>query len=242
MKLVTLYDNVSMEPQSLIEDWGFSLYIEKTHCSILFDTGANGNVLLNNMQALSLHCPTRIFISHLHYDHIGGLNAVLKNKKDKTVVYYPYPAYNFREEANVIHRVVKDVTEICPDVYSTGTLSFHSMINEQSLVLKEQYGLILIVGCSHPGIQNIVDFVVDKFGSNVFFLVGGFHLIGKNRWTVQRIARALLPKVHYIAPSHCTGEPAKKIFKELFKERFVKNGVGQRIEINDGRLTLKYEV
>lgn len=240
MKLVTLYDNVSMKPQSLTEDWGFSLYIKMFCCHILFDTGANGNILLHNMQVLSVETPDRIFISHLHSDHTGGLNTVLRNKKNNTIVYYPYPYYKFKEEIGVTYRAIKDTTEIYPGIYSTGSLNFHSPINEQSLVLKEPYGLILIVGCSHPGIQNIIDFTTNKFGSDIFLLIGGFHLFASSRWSVEKIARILLRKVHYIAPSHCTGKQAKKIFKAIFKKRFIENGVGQEIEINNRKLVAKY--
>jgi len=239
VKLITLYDNVSLEPHSLKKDWGFSLFIEEPECSILFDTGSNGSILLHNMKALSLRAPDRIFISHLHSDHIGGLSAVLKNGD---IVYYPDSFYNLDktiQRAGATSVKVRDVTEICPNIYSTGVLSFHSVISEQALVLKEPYGLILIVGCSHPGIQNIADFVVDRFGKTIFLLIGGFHLLGKNRWIVRGIVKGLFKKVHYIAPSHCTGEPAKRIFENLFKERFIKNGVGRTIEIEDGRLSIK---
>lgn len=239
MKLITLYDNVSLKPRSLKEDWGFSLFIEESECSILFDTGSNGDILLNNMKALSLYAPDRIFISHLHSDHIGGLSTVLK-KGD--IVYYPYSSYNLDEiirRAGATSVKIRDVTEIYPNVYSTGVLNFRSVISEQALVLKKPYGLILIVGCSHPGIRNIVDFVVDRFEGTIFLLIGGFHLFSENRRTVRRIAEGLFKKVHYIAPSHCTGEPAKRIFKDLFKERFIKNGVGEEIEIKDGRLNIK---
>lgn len=49
----------------------------------------------------------------------------------------------------------------------------------------------------------------------------------------------LFEKVRYIAPSHCTGDTAKKIFKDVFKERFIQNGVGRTIKIEDERLGIE---
>jgi 7,8-dihydropterin-6-yl-methyl-4-(beta-D-ribofuranosyl)aminobenzene 5'-phosphate synthase len=239
MILTTLYDNVSLNPQSFKEDWGFSLFVQEDGCSILFDTGASGNILLHNAKALSISFPDKIFISHLHLDHTGGLAAILK--KD-SVVYYPYSSFDLSktlQKAGANSVKIKDTLEIYPNVYSTGVLPFRSAVNEQALVFQKSNGLILIVGCSHPGIQNITDFVIDKFGKSIFLLIGGFHLLGRNRWKIRRIAENLFEKVHYIAPSHCTGEAAKKIFKNVFKERFIQNGAGRIIEIEKGRLGIK---
>ncbi|MCD6107287.1 MAG: MBL fold metallo-hydrolase [Caldisericaceae bacterium] len=240
MILTTLYDNVSLNPQSsLKEDWGFSLFVQEDGYSILFDTGANGDILLHNAKTLSVSFPNKIFISHFHSDHTGGLTTILK--KD-SIVYYPYSSFDLSEtlqKAGVNSVKINDTLEIYPNVYSTGVLPFRSAVNEQALVFQKSNGLILIVGCSHPGIQNIVDFVTDKFGKSIFLLIGGFHLLGRNRWRIRGIAENLLEKVNYIAPSHCTGEAAKKIFKDVFKERFIQNGVGRTIEIKDERLNIK---
>lgn len=240
MILTTLYDNVSLNPQSsLKEDWGFSLFVQEDGYSILFDTGASGNILLHNAKALSISFPNKIFISHFHLDHTGGLTTILK--KD-SVVYYPYSSFDLSktlQKAGANSVKIKDTLEIYPNVYSTGVLHFRSVANEQALVLQKSNGLILIVGCSHPGIQNIVDFVTDKFGKSIFLLIGGFHLLGRNRWKIRRIAKNLFEKVYYIAPSHCTGEAAKKIFKDVFKERFIQNGVGRTIKIEDERLSIE---
>ncbi len=240
MILTTLYDNVSLSPQSsLKEDWGFSLFVQENGYSILFDTGASGDILLHNAKILSISFPNKIFISHFHSDHTGGLATILK--KD-SVVYYPYSSFDLSgtlQKMGVNSVKIKDTLEIYPNVYSTGVLHFRSIANEQALVFQKSNGLILIVGCSHPGIQNIVDFVTDKFGKSIFLLIGGFHLLGESRWRIQRIAENLFEKVYYIAPSHCTGEAAKKIFKDVFKERFIQNGVGRTIKIEDERLSIE---
>jgi len=79
MKVTIIYDNTSIRPD-LQADWGFSALVETKERKILFDTGANGRILLSNMQKLKID-PKEIedvFISHLHWDHIGGLRNFLQ--------------------------------------------------------------------------------------------------------------------------------------------------------------------
>ena len=74
MKITIIYDNTSSRPD-LKADWGFSALVEVKGKKILFDTGTNGKILLSNMGKLEIN-PEEIediFISHLHWDHTGGL-------------------------------------------------------------------------------------------------------------------------------------------------------------------------
>ena len=76
MKVTIIYDNTSARPE-LQADWGFSALVEAKGKRILFDTGADGRILLSNMEKLKID-PKEIedvFISHLHWDHTGGLSA-----------------------------------------------------------------------------------------------------------------------------------------------------------------------
>ena len=80
MKLTIVFDNVVYKKNiGLISDWGFSCFVETGKENILFDTGSKGNILLNNLNILGID-PKRvdkIIISHEHYDHNGGLLAIL---------------------------------------------------------------------------------------------------------------------------------------------------------------------
>ena len=79
MKVTIIYDNTALKTE-LKADWGFSALVEAKGKNILFDTGADGRTLLLNMQKLKIN-PKKIedvFISHLHWDHIGGLSAFLQ--------------------------------------------------------------------------------------------------------------------------------------------------------------------
>jgi len=96
MKITIVYDNTSFL-KNLQADWGFSALVEFRERKILFDTGANGKILLSNMEKLKIN-PQEIedvFISHLHWDHIGGLEAFLQvNNKVKLWV----PSYFYEVE------------------------------------------------------------------------------------------------------------------------------------------------
>jgi 7,8-dihydropterin-6-yl-methyl-4-(beta-D-ribofuranosyl)aminobenzene 5'-phosphate synthase len=84
MKITIVYDNESYG-KGLQADWGFSCLVEVENTpKILFDTGANGEILLSNMERLHIdpQAIEEVFISHGHFDHIGGLSAFLKVNSD----------------------------------------------------------------------------------------------------------------------------------------------------------------
>jgi len=87
MKITIIYDNEVIKP-GLKADWGFSSLVEMENTPpILFDTGADGATLLQNMQRLSVN-PERIgiiVISHAHGDYTGGLWDILKANRDAEV-------------------------------------------------------------------------------------------------------------------------------------------------------------
>jgi len=79
MKVTIIYDNTAFR-KDFQADWGFSALVEIKERKILFDTGANGRILLSNMEKLKIN-PKEIediFISHLHWDHTGGLSSFLR--------------------------------------------------------------------------------------------------------------------------------------------------------------------
>ena len=78
MKIAILYDN-TVFLSGLKPDWGFSCLVETHNRNILFDTSSNGSILLENMKKLHIDplSINEVFVSHPHFDHIGGLSAFL---------------------------------------------------------------------------------------------------------------------------------------------------------------------
>ncbi|MFP3949642.1 MAG: MBL fold metallo-hydrolase [Candidatus Micrarchaeia archaeon] len=181
MKITIVYDNEAEE--GLKSGWGFSCLIEGRK-KVLFDTGADGPTLISNMEKLNIE-PASIdvvVLSHPHGDHTGGLRGLLE-KAGKPEIYAPFeldiPNFHF----------VSDVAEICNGI------SAHSLGFEQYLLLEISRGLLIIGGCSHPGLGNMID-DASGFGE-VYGVLGGFHGFSE---------LDKLETIRFIAPCHCTAK------------------------------------
>jgi len=234
MTLTTLYDNNPYDPQ-LRTDWGFSCLVQRDGLAILFDTGGDGGILLSNMRQLGLDSTPidHVVLSHIHGDHTGGLSSILA-RGYQPIVWLPcsFPtSFKDRVRAGTQMREVSDHTTIASGVYSTGELG--SGIIEQSLVLESERGLVVITGCAHPGIVEIVTRVKQLYPENgVYLVLGGFHLGGKSHGELQRIAQRLRELgVEKLAPCHCTGEEAMRMLAEEWADDFLTCGAGRVIEI-----------
>jgi 7,8-dihydropterin-6-yl-methyl-4-(beta-D-ribofuranosyl)aminobenzene 5'-phosphate synthase len=133
-----------------------------------------------------------------------------------------WPGANFQ--------LVDKTVEIASGVYlislisdKPGTLELH----ELSLAIKTPNGMVLVVGCSHPGIDKIVE-AVSRIDPRVHLIVGGFHLLVASDADIQKIVAALHDtfNVQYVAPGHCTGEPAFTALKKAFGDRYLFAGLG----------------
>jgi 7,8-dihydropterin-6-yl-methyl-4-(beta-D-ribofuranosyl)aminobenzene 5'-phosphate synthase len=127
-------------------------------------------------------------------------------------------------------------TDIAPNIHlitlvsdKPGTLE----LRELSLAINTPDGLVIVVGCSHPGIDKIVESatVIDP---HIHFIVGGFHLVVASDPDIEKIVTALHDryKVDYVAPGHCTGEPAFTALKRVFGDRYVYAGLGTTLTLN----------
>ncbi|RLC27165.1 MAG: hypothetical protein DRH37_11150 [Deltaproteobacteria bacterium] len=107
-------------------------------------------------------------------------------------------------------------------------------IKEQALVLNISEGLIVITGCAHPGIVNMIRKVKEVFSRPVCLALGGFHLMGASeRDAGNTIGKLRELDVRRIAPSHCTGERPIEIFKQTWQDDFIDFGCGATFRIDN---------
>jgi 7,8-dihydropterin-6-yl-methyl-4-(beta-D-ribofuranosyl)aminobenzene 5'-phosphate synthase len=91
-------------------------------------------------------------------------------------------------------------------------------------------GLVLITGCSHPGVQNLVKAAEEATGLEVSLVFGGFHLGGASRATLDSLVAELKGLgVERAAPTHCSGDDARQAFREGYGENYIELGVGWRM-------------
>jgi 7,8-dihydropterin-6-yl-methyl-4-(beta-D-ribofuranosyl)aminobenzene 5'-phosphate synthase len=219
---------------SLRTDWGFACLVETGEARVLFDTGGNGAILLDNMDKLGLDPEALdvVVLSHVHGDHTGGLSALLEMGA-KPTVYVPasFPASfkdGVRSQTDLVG--VSDPIMIVPGVYTTGEVG--SGIIEQALVVQTDEGLVVITGCAHPGVVEMVrrakEAVEGDVAADVFLVMGGFHLGQAGRGQIEGIIadfRGL--GVQRVAPCHCTGDQARQAFAEEYGDGCTLAGVGQ---------------
>lgn len=221
--------------KGLQRSWGFSCLIEGLNKTILFDTGCNGNILISNMQHLGLDPETvrTVVLSHNHGDHTGGLNALVARNPELTV-YMPesFPAW-FQQAVIRLGAAIETVSgpqQLMDRAYSTGEMGV--TIKEQALMVNTQEGLILITGCAHPNVADIAEHAKTYQGKPIYLLMGGFHLWGRNDAEIRAITQRLKELgVKKVAPSHCTGDKAIRIFRREWADNFIEGGLGAVIEM-----------
>lgn len=233
MSITVIYDNNPYKA-GLETGWGLSCLIRGTEKHVLFDTGGDGSKLLAHMKKLGIS-PGEIdvvVLSHIHGDHVGGLIRFLEKNPNVTVfVPKSFPG-DFKREierygAHVVE--VQKSMEICEGVYSTGELG--SDIKEQSLIIHDKRGLIIVTGCAHPGIVTVVNKAKHLFRRDVFIVVGGFHLFKKNNVELKKVVAGLKKAgVQYIGPCHCSGDKATEVLKGIYKKNYINVGVGRVIQ------------
>jgi 7,8-dihydropterin-6-yl-methyl-4-(beta-D-ribofuranosyl)aminobenzene 5'-phosphate synthase len=178
--------------KTLSGEGGVAYLVRSDKNSILMDTGNNTkkeveSPLLCNMKALgvSLEEIKSIFISHLHMDHVGGLNAqksktVKLGEKDidltHTTIYVPTEMTHTTAKV----RQIEKPEVLMPGMASEGPIGRSifglGYTKEQALVINvEGKGLVLIVGCGHQGLKRIIERAEAAFSEPIYGLVGGLH-------------------------------------------------------------------
>jgi 7,8-dihydropterin-6-yl-methyl-4-(beta-D-ribofuranosyl)aminobenzene 5'-phosphate synthase len=234
LKITILYDNYIFT-EGTKADWGFACLVEGPEKTILFDTGMKPEVLKENIEKLNIDLSKidLVVISHNHMDHLGGLPAVYEKKSPVEVLLpasLPKEAIEGFKESKAKFSVVEKPIIICNGVLLTGVIG--QGIPEQALVINTSKGFVVITGCAHPGIVEIIKRAVELTSGDMYLVLGGFHLLQNTDEQVKQIiAEMKALGVKNCSASHCTGDKAIAVFKESFGENYIPLGVGKIITI-----------
>jgi 7,8-dihydropterin-6-yl-methyl-4-(beta-D-ribofuranosyl)aminobenzene 5'-phosphate synthase len=274
-KLTILCENSVGVPFGVIGEHGFACYVETENGNYLFDTG-QGFAIVQNAIALKkdLGAIEAIIISHGHYDHTGGLPAVLQIKGRVGVYGHPdifveriwssegktrfigiQHTRSYLETLGADFRLGTEMIEIGPGVFLTGEIPRKSefeksdanmtvclangekiqpdpLKDDLSLVIDSDKGLILVLGCAHAGMINIIEYAMEKMNRDkIHAILGGTHLGFSNEEQFDETLKVIDKyKIDFIGVSHCTGLLKASMLHAKFKERFFFGTVGSTLE------------
>ncbi|HPI98110.1 MAG TPA: MBL fold metallo-hydrolase [Synergistales bacterium] len=236
LSLSILYDNI-VWAAGTESGWGFSCLVRTGRESILFDTGAKGSLLLQNMKAMDISpsSVSSVVLSHFHGDHTGGMDAFL-GMNSNVPVYFPASfssGFVERVLASGASAVpVSGPVEIADSVYSTGEMGRE--VKEQAMAIDTDKGLIIVTGCAHPGFMEVIAHVRCISEKNIFMIVGGFHLESRSGFEIEKVMGYFQRQdIRYVCPGHCTGPLAEEIFKLEFGSRYIPMGTGRVIQLSE---------
>jgi 7,8-dihydropterin-6-yl-methyl-4-(beta-D-ribofuranosyl)aminobenzene 5'-phosphate synthase len=276
-RLTVLSENSVELPKNAIGEHGFSVFIDRDDAT-LFDTG-QGLVLMHNMKVLSKdpEAIQRVILSHGHYDHAGGLAALLEARKQRTPVSVHPDAFGERIaylESPGGHRQIpigiprkkeeyeglgaqfistEGHEEIAPGIHSFSSIprpegwkGFDSRLkvkrdgaivddpftDDLSLAIDTGSGPVVLLGCAHAGLVEILEDISGKTGwRELHAVIGGAHLARAPSEYVERAVQLMKSmKVKVVATSHCTGFKAAVAFANAFGDSFRPAGVGSVFE------------
>lgn len=233
LEIQVVYDNTSAKA-GMEGDWGFAAVVTLRGRRVLFDSGTKPELFLANLRKLRIDpgSITHAIISHQHGDHINGIYRLFPLNPSMEVYFldnFPDEAFEQAEAVGMKPRRVRGQVEIMPGIYSTGMVD--GRVPEQALVVETSKGLVMLVGCSHPGVVKLVETAQRQRGADTVRLVlGGYHMSQQTESAIRaQVARLKELNVVSVVPAHCTGDLAQKLFREAYGEEYDTGGAGKRV-------------
>lgn len=215
---------------------GLSILIDVHGLRILFDTGPNPEILKSNMEVLGIDPRSidLVVLSHEHEDHVGGISFITEVNPGIRVYVPSGMSSSVKDRieslgAEVIEvnrtMTIDDGVAIIGEIYGPPW--------EQALaVYVDGKGLIIFVGCSHPGVINIIDKAISDLGVNTYMVIGGFHMAGASLNECQEVIDGLIDYgVEYNVPIHCSGDNIRSILASDYPDHYIELHVGSQIKI-----------
>lgn len=232
LKITTLVEDTSPK-RSFWGEHGLSFWIEADNKKILFDTGQSGEVLLHNLRAskLDLRDLDAFVLSHSHDDHSGGIKLIVDQIKNIPMYCASGAFEEHIPDGKRVSKLISDINyarenlEIFPGIYipqERKTINSPVPTKEINMVINlERKGIVIIVGCAHHGLVNIINDAMSIFKGRipVYAILGGLHLKDSNKEEIINIVSFLKDSgLKILAPNHCTGSGALRIMAQAFPQ------------------------
>jgi 7,8-dihydropterin-6-yl-methyl-4-(beta-D-ribofuranosyl)aminobenzene 5'-phosphate synthase len=234
VKLVVLDDNVGSP--GLLNEWGWSVYIEANGLKVLFDADTSPEVIEHNSAKLNVPLAQLDFavLSHHHSDHYGGFPAVARAKPGLRV-YVPPGYVDWARGLPLDITVVRGPSRLAEGFYSSGPLSAYGLYEQALAVQVGGEGILVIVGCSHPGADRLAERLREFTGMDVIAVIGGYHS------PPVEVLDRLAEMSRYVCPAHCSGEHAKQYVKRRYPEKYCEVRTGSTVIVgNDGTIEVQH--
>ncbi len=248
-----------LRPQGLKAEWGFSALI-KGRENVLFDTGQTGIAFDNLITLREERPAKVVlshghydhtgglmeFVKAFDLKVFAHPDAFLPRFYRGEYIGIPFRKERIRAEI-VEHREPLEVSKgiwalgeiprrhksaLLSDSYiiREGRKEFDEILDDQSVAVKTDNGIALILGCCHSGLMNTVEYAEEVLGDEVKYVIGGTHLISLRGEELLDVVRWLDSKVDLIAPCHCTGLENEFLLKSKLGEKCKIVGVGSVVK------------
>jgi 7,8-dihydropterin-6-yl-methyl-4-(beta-D-ribofuranosyl)aminobenzene 5'-phosphate synthase len=245
IKITVLSEVKAME--GFLAEHGLSFLVEADGQQVLFDTGASDIFLKNaGRLGIDLQSVPTVVLSHGHWDHGDGLPFI----QDKKLVCHPgCLVKRYRKqgsdnlgfalsrqdiEKNYSLALNREPYQLTEHLFFLGEIPRKNdfeggeedfILDDSGLVYVGEKGLVIVSGCAHAGICNMIEYAVEVTGiQQVEAVIGGFHLKRLDATTLSTIEYLKDRKVKRVMPSHCTKDPALEAFHRAFGMNEVKAG------------------
>jgi 7,8-dihydropterin-6-yl-methyl-4-(beta-D-ribofuranosyl)aminobenzene 5'-phosphate synthase len=219
--------------------WGVSMLVETPYNKILFDCGPDKDDLKNNAEAMGVTIDDIdfIIISHEHLDHVDGLDHYDNNTNSQIEsnlkVYVPAGMSQgtkaSMELLGLVPVEVSSTTDLGNGLYVIGQLAGPPY--EHALAVNVTgVGLVILVGCSHPSVDNIVAKATEELNTTPYVVLGGFHEGSSDEQEVSRLTDSLLNfSLSQIYPFHCSGDLIRNYLHTTYPKLYSEVCVGTKL-------------